>query len=188
MLRVKSRATSQVTFDADYNVPDVKPDIGRMIQNKGEVEVEEVRLNDGHAFVRGSLNVDLLYVGEEEGRVYSLSAKLPVEETLNLEGIVSGDKMCLKWEIEDQAEGASCHGQRNLWHRLQYSDRSRRNQPCPYASLSGRRRICKKSSTTSGTAPYCSERRPVCHHSAAFLLLYAHRRLPSCLRTSEAGN
>ena len=95
MLRVKSRATSQVTFDADYNVPDVKPDIGRMIQNKGEVEVEEVRLNDGHAFVRGSLNVDLLYVGEEEGRVYSLSAKLPVEETLNLEGIVSGDKMCL---------------------------------------------------------------------------------------------
>ena len=69
-LRVKSRATSQVTFDADYNVPDVKPDIGRMIQNKGEVEVEEVRLNDGHAFVRGSLNVDLLYVGEEEGRVY----------------------------------------------------------------------------------------------------------------------
>lgn len=100
-LRVKSRATSQVTFDADYNVPDVKPDIGRMIQNKGEVEVEEVRLNDGHAFVRGSLNVDLLYVGEEEGRVYSLSAKLPVEETLNLEGILSGDKMCLKWEIED---------------------------------------------------------------------------------------
>lgn len=101
MLRVKSRAASQVTFDADYNVPDVKPDIGRMIQNKGEVAVEEVRLNDGHAFVKGSLNVDLLYVGEEEGKVNCLCAKLPVEETLNLEGIVSGDKMRLKWEIED---------------------------------------------------------------------------------------
>lgn len=101
MLRVKSKATSQVTFDADYNVPDVKPDIGRMIQNKGDVSMEEVRLNDGHAFIKGSLNVDLLYVGEEEGKVYSLSARLPLEETLNLEGIVSGDKMCLKWEIED---------------------------------------------------------------------------------------
>lgn len=85
----------------DYNVPDVKPDIGRMIQNKGDVTMEEVRLNDGHAFLRGNLNVDLLYVGEEEGRVYSLSARLPIEETLNLEGIVSGDKLCLKWEIED---------------------------------------------------------------------------------------
>ncbi len=101
VLRVKSRAASQVTFDADYNVPDVKPDIGRMIQNKGEVTIEEVRLSDGHAYVKGNLKADLLYVGEEEGRVYSLAARLPMEEVLNLEGIVSGDKMCLKWEIED---------------------------------------------------------------------------------------
>ena len=101
VLRTKSRATSQVTLDMDYNVPDVKPDIGRMIQNKGEVTVEEVRLNDGHAFVKGKLQADVLYVGEEDGRVYNLSAGLPVEETLNLDGIVNGDKLCLKWEIED---------------------------------------------------------------------------------------
>ena len=62
VLRTKSRATSQVTFDVDYNVPDVKPDIGRMVQNKGDVSVEEVRLSDGHAFLKGSLQVDLLYV------------------------------------------------------------------------------------------------------------------------------
>lgn len=101
VLRTKSRATSQVTFDMDYNVPDIKPDIGRMVQNKGDISVEEVRLSDGRAFLKGNLQVDLLYVGEEEGRVYSLSAKLPLEETMNLEGIVSGDKMCLRWEIED---------------------------------------------------------------------------------------
>lgn len=101
MLRVKSRATSQVTFDTDYNVPDAKPDIGRMIQNKGDISLDEVRLSDGRAFIKGNLNANLLYVGEQEGKVYSLSAKLPFNETLNLEGIVSGDKMCLKWEIED---------------------------------------------------------------------------------------
>ena len=101
MLRVKSRAASQVTFDMDYNVPDVKPDIGRMIQHKGETVERCVRLSDGKGFLKGSLNVDLLYVGEEEGRVCSLSAKLPIEEVLNLEGIENGDKMCLKWDIED---------------------------------------------------------------------------------------
>ena len=101
ILRTKSKASSQVTFDVDYNVPDVKPDIGRMIQNKGEMTVEEVRLNEGHAFLKGKLQADLLYVGEEDGRIYSLSANLPMEETLNLDGIVNGDKMCLKWEIED---------------------------------------------------------------------------------------
>ena len=101
ILRTKSKASSQVTFDVDYNVPDVKPDIGRMIQHKGEMTVEEVRLNEGHAFLKGKLQADLLYVGEEDGRIYSLSANLPMEETLNLDGIVNGDKMCLKWEIED---------------------------------------------------------------------------------------
>ena len=74
-------------------MPDAKPDIGRMIQNKGEMTVEEVRLSDGHAFLKGSLQADLLYVGEEDGRIYSLSANLPMEETLNLDGIVNGDKM-----------------------------------------------------------------------------------------------
>ena len=55
ILRTKSKASSQVTFDVDYNVPDVKPDIGRMIQNKGEMTVEEVSLNEGHAFLKGKI-------------------------------------------------------------------------------------------------------------------------------------
>ena len=84
ILRTKSKATSQVTFDLDYNVPDAKPDIGRMIQNKGEVTVEELRLSDGHAYVRGSLKADLLYVEDADGRICSLTAVLPMEETLNL--------------------------------------------------------------------------------------------------------
>lgn len=100
-LREKSRATSQMTFDMDYNVPDVKPDLGRMIQSKGTVVAEDVRLTDGHSFIKGYLRVDVLYVAEQEGKIHSLSAKVPLEETLNLDGIVNGDKMCLKWDIED---------------------------------------------------------------------------------------
>ena len=101
MLQIKSRAASQVTFDTDYNVPDAKPDVGRLIQSKGDVAMDEVRLSEGKAFISGNLNVDILYVGEENQKVSSLGAKLPFDETLNLEGIASGDKMCLKWEIED---------------------------------------------------------------------------------------
>ena len=101
MLQIKSRAASQVTFDTDYNVPDAKPDVGRLIQSKGDISMDEVRLSEGKAFISGNLNVDILYVGEENQKVSSLGAKLPFDETLNLEGIASGDKMCLKWEIED---------------------------------------------------------------------------------------
>ena len=55
MLRIKNKATSQVTFDEDYNVPDVKPDIGRMVQSKAEVSMDEVRLSEGRALLKGTL-------------------------------------------------------------------------------------------------------------------------------------
>ena len=102
MLQVKSKATNQLTYDEDYNVPDAKPDIGRMIQNKGEVQIEEIKMGEGNAYITGNLVVDLLYVGDEKnGIVHSLTAKLPIEATMYLEGIQSGDKLCLNWEIED---------------------------------------------------------------------------------------
>lgn len=102
MLKIKSKATNQITFDEDYNVSDAKPDIGRMIQNKGEVHIDEIKMGEGNAYISGKLVVDLLYVGDgSEGVIHSLSASLPIEETLYLEGIESGDKMCLNWEIED---------------------------------------------------------------------------------------
>ena len=63
MLHVKNKAVTQVTFDEDYNVPDVKPDIGRLVQSKTDVSMDEVRLSEGKAFLKGTLNVDLLYVG-----------------------------------------------------------------------------------------------------------------------------
>jgi len=102
MIRRKSEATNQVTFDEDYNVPDVKPDVGRMIQKKGEVLLEEALVGDGQAQVRGNLKFYLLYVSDTpEKKIYSLSGLLPIEETLHLNGLESGDKICLKWKIED---------------------------------------------------------------------------------------
>ena len=102
MIRRKSEATNQVTFDEDYNVPDVKPDVGRMIQKKGEVLLEEAQVSEGQAQIRGSLKFYLLYVSDTpEKKIHSLSGMLAIEETLHLNGLESGDKICLKWEIED---------------------------------------------------------------------------------------
>ena len=53
MLRIKNKAAAQATFDEDYNVPDVKPDIGRLVQSKADVSMEEVRLSEGRALLKG---------------------------------------------------------------------------------------------------------------------------------------
>lgn len=62
----KSEAVSQITFDEDYNVPDARPDVGRMIQKKGEVTIGDVQISEGKARVFGGLTFHLLYVSDGE--------------------------------------------------------------------------------------------------------------------------
>ena len=62
ILKEKSRAKSQITFDEDFNVPDAKPDAGRLIQNKGRIILDDVRLTDGKGILTGNLQVDILQV------------------------------------------------------------------------------------------------------------------------------
>lgn len=102
MLQKKCEAVNQITFDEDLNVPDVKPDIGRMIQKKGDIQLEDIQISEGRAYITGALVVSLLYVSDnEERRLQSLMGTLRIGETLNLEGLESGDKVQLKWDIED---------------------------------------------------------------------------------------
>ena len=102
MLQKKSEAINQVTFDEDFNVPDVKPDIYRMIQKKGDICMEEVQVIDGKARIHGNLHFQLLYVADTpQHQVCSLEGKLSIDESLFLKNIESGDKVCVKWKIED---------------------------------------------------------------------------------------
>lgn len=102
MMETKCQAVSQITFDEDFNVPDIKPDVGRMIQKKGEIRIDDVQISQNHAFISGALLVYLLYVSDsEEKKIQSLLGTLPIGETLNLEGLENGDKVRLKWDIED---------------------------------------------------------------------------------------
>ena len=101
-MRTKCEAVSQVTFDEDLNVPDVKPDVGRMIQKKGEIQIDEMQVSDGHVFFNGALLVALLYVSDSmERKIQSLLGTLPIAETMHLEELQSGQKVKLEWELED---------------------------------------------------------------------------------------
>ena len=87
----KSEAVSQITFDEDYNVPDARPDVGRMIQKKGEVTIGDVQISEGKARVFGGLTFHLLYVSDgERRRICQLSGELPIDETIHLDGLTGG--------------------------------------------------------------------------------------------------
>ena len=52
----------QFMIDDDYNVPDMKSDIGRVISGEGNLKVEEVKRVENYLRVVGKLYFKVLYV------------------------------------------------------------------------------------------------------------------------------
>ena len=91
MNRQKARVVAQVTVDEDRNVPDAKPDLERIILQRGDVEAEELHCTEGRAMLRGKLRYAVLYAAEggyaisrdgcDGSVVYAQHARKPEEVT-----------------------------------------------------------------------------------------------------------
>lgn len=100
--RRKGSAISQLTMDDDYNVPDYRPDIGKILKEKGELRFEEVNVSNGVVWLKGSLIFHILYRSDQENRkISSLKGEIPFQEKLSIDDIVEFDPIRLRWEIED---------------------------------------------------------------------------------------
>lgn len=64
--------------------------------------IGDVQISEGKARVFGGLTFHLLYVSDgERRRICQLSGELPIDETIHLDGLTGGDKVCITWEVED---------------------------------------------------------------------------------------
>lgn len=98
----KGHALSQITLDDDYNLPDYKPDIVRVMKEKGEIHFDEVKVSDGHLYVKGALQFLVLYRSDQEDKkIDSLSGSIPFSETISLEGAQELDPVQMSAQIED---------------------------------------------------------------------------------------
>lgn len=80
------KVTSQFFINEDYNVPDAKLDVGRIVLSEGRLRVEEVRHMENYLKVAGRLVFSILYVTEEgEKRIAALDGKVPFEEMIYIE-------------------------------------------------------------------------------------------------------
>lgn len=102
MSKTKGKILAQVTLDEDFNVPDTKPDISRMILKQGEILLEAVKQLDEKVNIKGKLQFELLY-GTEEGQnnLQNFQGTLPFDEYINYPGLTLEDHVQVRWEIED---------------------------------------------------------------------------------------
>ena len=70
---------TQITLDDDMNVPDNRPDMINLIQQKGDIVLEEVKANENQAWIKGNLNFLVMYISDnEERRIQSIEGKIPL--------------------------------------------------------------------------------------------------------------
>ena len=100
MNRQKGREVSQIHLDEDQNVPDRKADVEKVIWEKSEIRVEEVRPAADHVFIRGVVCFDILYMDHERSQqMHSMHGRLPFEDTIQMEGVAPQDNLCVEWEL-----------------------------------------------------------------------------------------
>lgn len=105
MDRIASKAGTQIVLEEDVNISDNRPDASHLIAVRGDVMIDEIRVNDDRVGLKGRLQVQMLYLTEEEGMCASMEAALPFEEKINMEGVHSGDTVLYSWTVEDLTVG-----------------------------------------------------------------------------------
>ena len=91
MNKLKCKSDLQITMDDDFNVPDIKPDIYKIIKEQGEVKIQDVKVSTGKMIIQGYLSFNVLYLSDELDRpLYNISGEIPFEETVHLEGLEIG--------------------------------------------------------------------------------------------------
>jgi len=105
-MRQIGKAESQITLDDDYNVPDYRPDIVKIIKEQGELKLEEVKPALGAVWIKGKLIFRVLYRSDQEnGKISCLKGELPFQEKLNMDGVTEYDPVRVSGYLEDLTVG-----------------------------------------------------------------------------------
>lgn len=85
-------AFAQATIEDDYNLPDYKLDIMRVIKVRGRVQIDETKVGNQSVFLQGKLIFEVLYRGEGiDGCISSLKGEIPYREKINVNGVDEHD-------------------------------------------------------------------------------------------------
>lgn len=101
MNKCNCRENRQVTLDRDFNVPDAKPDALSIMKEKADVQVEEARMLEGKASIKGELAFQVLYAVDGEMPVCEMKGSIPFEEMIPLPCADRDDELTVHASIED---------------------------------------------------------------------------------------
>lgn len=98
----KGPATTQLTFDETYHLPDYLPDFFSVILSRGQIRMDETKCSQGHVQVQGALQFRVLYrTGQSEWNICSLEGEFPFREMMALDEAKEFDMAQTEAVLED---------------------------------------------------------------------------------------
>lgn len=83
--------TDQFYLDDDYNVPDARSDVGKVILSEGKLKVEELKEVENYIRAAGTLAFRILYESDDiERKLCVLEGRIPFEEMIYVEEPLAG--------------------------------------------------------------------------------------------------
>ncbi len=105
MDRMKYKAGTQIALEDDRNLQDNKPDIARILGQKGYIRLEELKPAADHVTMRGKLYYKVLYQSDEDQEICSVEGSIPFEEQVHMDGIGTEELVQARWELDDMTIG-----------------------------------------------------------------------------------
>lgn len=92
MNRPGKTVADQFAIDDDYNVPDTKKDVARVVSAEGTIRIDDTRRAENYLRVSGKLFFRVLYVTDEsEPSLASLEGRIPFEEMVYMDQNAEGE-------------------------------------------------------------------------------------------------
>lgn len=99
--QVNISGLTQISLEEDINLSDSKPDVQKIIYEKGQVQIEEVSPTKDYVTVKGKLLFSMLYTSLEEGKgICCYEGKIPFEEKLYVDGVQNTDRVKARGDLE----------------------------------------------------------------------------------------
>ena len=102
LLKPKCNQVLQLTFDESLNVPDIKPDLDRILQSSGQITILEEEILENKVKIKGELKTNVLYAPLNDKKpIHNIDVTVPFEEIVNVDGVTTKDTIQADCTIED---------------------------------------------------------------------------------------
>lgn len=95
------RESVQTIKERDIIVPDGKPDMQRILQLDGKINIDQLDVSQDRIMYRGKIDILVLYTTENnESVVYTMKGSIPLEDFIILDGVDRDQRVDFEYNIE----------------------------------------------------------------------------------------